>query len=1046
MSFELINSFFAEGGAVAAQHESFNALVFRGIHKIINDTPAISTSANGATYSVRFLGMYVDYPSVLVDGTTVRRILPAEARQRNLNYDAPVFMDIAEDRYDAAGKLVSHKLHSHIQAFRLPIMVGSVRCNLYDKTPDELIAAGECPADFGGYFIINGKERVLVGQERIGYNTVHVFADNSGKYRFVAEIRSMSDETSHSVLVQACLTQSGDIVFSIPKVAKPVPAAIVLAAHGMAADEIAALRGVPAHADAETAEKAVAALAALSSTQHLPEIFPHMGGGSPQATQALLRHMISRLMSVATGAKREDDRDHVAMRRLELPGVLVGDLLKMHFKKFIETVRRTIAVRQDIACVLQKLADIGKGIKYCFATGNWGVQKNSYIRSGVSQILSRLSYAATVSHIRRIVLPVDKDGKNAKIRQIHPTQFGMVCVFETPEGMQVGTVKNMALFTRTSQFVSHHLVTDIVSREVAAAGATLVLVNGSLVGYTDAPDALVARLRRMRQQCIIDGDVSIVYKVAAGEVFIACDECRLVRPLLVVSDGKLPDLARPWSALVAAGDIVYRDATEIEYSHIAMEYSDVSSETMYCEISPLAMLGTCAASIPFSDHNQSARNCFQSSMMKQAIGMPVLNYNERTETMLHVMHYTQRPLVSTVVARAAGLDDMPSGINAIVAIACYTGFNQEDSVIINQSAIDRGLFVSSSYKTVTYEERRLDTTSYEVVGVPTTLARHGKWYRNLDAAGIAARGSKVVKGDVLIAKSTVVNTRDGVSSVRDSSITAAHDQEGIVHKVVCTTTGEGYRLIKIVIRQEKIPEIGDKFASRSAQKGTLGMTFRSEDMPFTADGIVPDIIINPNAIPSRMTIAQLLECVLGKSGALQGRCSDATAFSPNSVDVASTVCDRLEQCGFDRDGNEVMYNGMTGEQIKARIFIGPTYYQRLKHLVSDKMHARAEGDVQILTNQPLEGRSRGGGLRLGEMERDALIAHGTSGFLRERLYTMSDPYEVPVCNTCGAVAAGNMRCRSCNSDSVCRVQIPYATRLLFTELEAMSVKVAIKPK
>lgn len=1037
MSFPLIESFFAEGGAVAAHHESFNAFLLRGMQKIVNDTPEIGSTVDGTRYCVRFLGMYVDYPSVLVEGTTVRRIMPQEARLRNMNYDAPVFVDIVEDKYDAAGRRVFHKMHSHVQAFRLPVMLGSVRCNLYGKSADERVAAGECEADFGGYFIINGKERVLVGQERVGYNTVHVFRDTTGKFTHVAEIRSMSDETSHSVLVQAGMTPAREIVFVLPKIAKPVAAATVLAAYGVDRATIHAVLGRD-----EPAESAADALAALSPTRACPEIFPHMGAAS-RHVGTLLVHMVRRLLDVCAGTKKEDDRDHVAMRRLELPGVLVGDLLKMHFKKFIEIVRKTIATRQDIACVLQKLGDIGKGIRYCFATGNWGVQKNTYIRTGVSQILSRLSYAATLSHIRRIVLPVDKDGKNSKVRQIHPTQFGMVCVFETPEGMQVGTVKNLALFTRTSRAVSHHLVCDIVRREVDA-GATLVLVNGSVVGTTADPRALVARLRQLRDSCVLDGDVSIVYRDRCGEVCVATDESRFVRPLLAVRDGKLPDTQLPWSALVERGDIVYRDATEIEDSLIAMQYSSVDATHAYCEVAPIAMLGTCAAAIPFSDHNQSARNCFQASMMKQAIGMPVLNYNVREETMLHVMNYTQRPLVSTVVARAAGLDSMPSGINAVVAIACYTGFNQEDSVIINQSAIDRGLFVSTSYKTVTYEERRIDSTTYEVVGMPKTLARHGKWYALLDAAGLVTAGARVSKGHVLVAKSTVVNSRDGVPAVRDTSISAAHDQEGVVHRVVCTTTGEGYKLVKIVIRQEKVPEIGDKFASRSAQKGTLGMTFRAEDMPFTADGIVPDIIINPNAIPSRMTIAQLLECVLGKADTLAGTCSDATAFSDNSVDIAAAVCDRLEARGFDRDGCESMYNGTTGELIRARIFIGPTYYQRLKHLVSDKVHARASGDVQILTNQPLEGRSRGGGLRLGEMERDALIAHGTSGFLRERLYTMSDPYEVHVCGSCGSVAAGNLRCRLCNTDAVGRVQIPYATRLLFTELEAMSVRVAIK--
>jgi DNA-directed RNA polymerase II subunit RPB2 len=1111
MSFKLIESFFAEGGAVAAQHESFNAFLLRGIHKILDDAPIISyEQPDGSTYKVTFMNMCVGHPSVLVDGTTVRRIFPSEARLRNLNYDAPVYMDISEDKIDGNGNIVSHKLHAHISAFRIPIMLGSVKCNLYGLTEDERILHEECPMDFGGYFIINGKERVLVGQERIWYNHVQVFSDNSGKYEHIAEIRSMSEETSHSILIQAGITKDKEIFFIIPKVPKPVPACLILAVYGMPYDNIEALFSKDCKAYFEMEESACKINSKIFlqeirqkilkitgiEFENFPELFPHMGTSSFTSLETsedddtfksvnkgklgLLVHIIYRLQGVNSGNKCEDDRDHVSMRRLELGGVLVCELLKMHFKKFIEAARKVVVERQDITCILQKLNDIGKGIRNCFATGNWGVQKNSYIRTGVSQILSRLSYASAISHIRRIVLPVDKDGKNSKVRQIHSSQFGMMCIFETPEGMQVGTVKNMAIFTRVSQHVPHHLVINSIIKHTSdllqlslTFNQTIITVNGTVVGYTDNPEKLVYKLRKMRDRGIIDGDVSIVYKKASREVVLCCDECRPMRPFLKIKNGVLVSTeGKSWSDLVFSRDIVYLDATEIEDSYIAMEYADVTNETQYCEIAPISMLGTCAASIPFSDHNQSARNCFQASMMKQAIGMPVLNYNVRTETMLHVMDYVQKPLVSTVVSRAAGLDSMPSGINAIVAIACYTGFNQEDSVIINQSAIERGLFVSTSYKTVTYEEKRLDSSTYEIIGVPKKfsdhgsgaatwkLSVHGKWYMKLDSSGIVKKGSKIVKGDILIAKTTVINTKDGASgsrahttegreiksTLRDTSISAAADQEGIVHSVTSTTTGEGYRLIKIVIRQQKIPEIGDKFASRSAQKGTLGMTFKTEDMPFTAEGMVPDIIVNPNAIPSRMTIAQLLECVLGKVCTIEGEFADATPFSENSVDISNTICTKLSLHGFESTGYETMYNGMTGEQMQAQIFIGPTYYQRLKHLVSDKMHARAEGDVQILTNQPLEGRSRGGGLRLGEMERDALIAHGASNFLRERLYTMSDPYEVPVCNTCGTTASGIARCRGCNSDNVVRVQIPYATRLLFTELEAMSVKVAIHAK
>ncbi len=1056
MVFNVIESFYSEQGVAGAQLESFNAFLNNGVFKIFEDMSDIVVESPTETYTVKFQNVYIAPPSIPIDGIQTRAITPQEARLRDLTYESTVYLDITEEHVKNGTKTV--KFHPHVQGFKLPVMVLSDICNLATLSRGERVASGECPNDCGGYFIVNGKERVLIGQERISYNHVYVFADkNESKYTHVAEIRSMSEETSHSVLVQARISSAFEVVFTLPKVLRPVPAVTLLIALGMSLDDI--VRQVPClgkYVRHQTRDDALKFISENSSenAKGISEIFPHMSMFPETRKAQLVVQMIKKLVLVKSGARAEDDRDNISLKRAELSGVLVCELLKMHVKKFAEASRKILSKRCDATIVFQKLFDIGKGIKHCFATGNWGVQKNAYIRSGVSQVLSRLSYASMVSHIRRIVLPVDKDSKNVKIRQIHPTQFGMVCVFETPEGMQIGTVKNMAIFARVSIAVPHQLVVDTVMPYVCQneISGAVVLVNGSIIGEVSDPRQFVSTVREMRRRNIINPDVSVVYREIDNEVVICCDECRLVRPFFRADDKEFlkqvfeGTLANPsWSGLVDSGRIVYLDTNEIEDSEIAMEYSDAlaNPEFPYCEIAPIAMLGICAAAIPFADHNQSARNCFQASMMKQAIGVPVLDTANRTDTVIHSMNYTQRPLVSTVVSRACGMDDMPSGVNAVVAIACYTGFNQEDSVIINQSAIDRGLFVSNSYKTIVYEEKRIDSNSYEKVTLHNIMTKNAKWYNKLDSTGIVREGVRVVKGDVLVSKVSVVS-KTGAESQRDSSICAQHDQEGTVHRVIVTTNTDGYQLIKIVIRQTKIPEIGDKFASRSAQKGTLGMTFRQEDMPFTRDGIVPDIIINPNAIPSRMTIAQLLECVLGKAGAMEGTLNDSTPFTASSVDVADDICNRLAIVGFERDGSETLCNGMTGERMRAKIFIGPTYYQRLKHMVGDKIHARADGDVQILTNQPLEGRSRGGGLRLGEMERDALIAHGTSNFLRERLYTMSDPYEVVVCYGCGSTVSKQHECRNCGSDDFRTVQVPYACRLLFTELESMSVKIDLR--
>ena len=368
--------------------------------------------------------------------------------------------------------------------------------------------------------------------------------------------------------------------------------------------------------------------------------------------------------------------------------------------------------------------------------------------------------------------------------------------------------------------------------------------------------------------------------------------------------------------------------------------------------------------------------------------------------------------------------------------------------MINKSAIDRGLYVATAYRTITEEERKKGmSTSNETICLPPLDARRRDYnYNYLDDRGLIRKGTVVKKGIVLVGKIITKSSKDS-EKIIDCSLAVKNGEEGTVDRVICVTTPNGYKLVKVVIRNTKIPEVGDKFASRSAQKGTTGFVYRQEDMPFTADGIVPDIIMNPHALPSRMTINQLMECVLGKACALEGSYGDATPFTEADMkgDMAEQICKRLEKFGYERHGWEQMYNGMTGEPIEAKIFIGPTYYQRLKHMVSEKCHSRAQGHVTTLTRQPLEGRSRDGGLRFGEMERDAMLAHGVSRFLKERLFDQSDPYQITVCNKCGNICLPK-ECQSCQTDQVSVCNFPYAAKLVIQELQAMSIRTSIRPK
>jgi len=400
--------------------------------------------------------------------------------------------------------------------------------------------------------------------------------------------------------------------------------------------------------------------------------------------------------------------------------------------------------------------------------------------------------------------------------------------------------------------------------------------------------------------------------------------------------------------------------------------------------------------------------------------------------------------------------ELPAGQNAIVAILCYSGYNQEDSVIMNQSSIDRGLFRSLYYKTYMDQEKKQGQITMEEFEKPTwetTLRlKHGT-YDKLDSDGLISPGSRVSGEDIIIGKTAPIpadseelGQRSKTQTKRDVSTPLKSTENGIVDQVLVTTNNEGLKFVKIRIRSTRVPQTGDKFASRHGQKGTIGITYRQEDMPFSVEGITPDIIINPHAIPSRMTIGHLVEALLSKVSCIHGNEGDATPFNEVTVEHISQL---LRDQGYQSRGLEVLYNGHTGQKLRAQVYFGPTYYQRLKHMVDDKIHSRARGPVQILTRQPVEGRSRDGGLRFGEMERDCMIAHGVAAFLKERMFEASDGYRVHVCDICGMIAIANLKkqsfeCRSCkNKTAISQVLLPYAAKLLFQELQSMNIATRI---
>jgi len=1178
----VISKYFEEFGLVRQQIDSFNEFISNSMQAIVDETPPLviipesqhlpgsDDLTDNVKYVVVFGQLRLGKPSFTEPNGELRALYPNQARLRNLVYSAPLYVDVTKTTVTAGAGEYGDEAEEHepsVKVFlgHIPIMLKSAFCVLHGLSETHLTTLGECPVDQGGYFIINGSEKVLLAQERMASNHVFVFKKTQpSKFSYGAEIRSVSDagnRPSSGLQVKMYAQHGGAkgrsdadgggatsggqlIVATLPYIRQDIPIVIVFRALGLKSDkdvmqmicyntteddELMTML-MPSIEEAAVIQDEQVALdyigkrgnaTAVQRSERInyareiiqKELLPHIGVGEGVELKKayFLGYMVNRLLQVALGRRDVDDRDHYGNKRVDLAGPLLGGLFRQLFRKLTKEARRNFEYQVNSGRPLSvqggaiKSSIITNGLKYALATGNWNADRKAGVRTGVSQVLNRLTFASSLSHLRRMNSPIGREGKLAKPRQLHNTHWGMICPAETPEGGAVGLVKNLALMSYISvgtpadpvlgflEEWNTETLLDITSPEVVPMGFK-VFVNGAWIGIHREVATLASTIRDLRRTGNIREEVSVIVDHQFQELRIYTDAGRICRPLFVLDDtahaasrsaaavdGIAPPPPRlairrrhiaalsqeddgadqPFSWLMEQGVVEYVDTEEEETVMIAMKLSDVRTVRTHaythCEIHPSMILGVCASIIPFPDHNQSPRNTYQSAMGKQAMGVYITNFSLRMDTMAHVLYYPQKPLVTTRAMEHLKFRALPSGINAIAAIACYSGYNQEDSLILNQSAIDRGFMRSVYFRSFAEEERRRLGGISEVFEIPQRsecISMKPGSYEKLEEDGLVTEGERIAGNDILVGKTAPlpgasVIGEDGQEllvqaekSKKDVSVGAKPTENGVVDKVMLASSKDGARFVKIRLRSVRVPQVGDKFASRHGQKGTCGILYRQEDLPFTAEGIVPDIIVNPHAIPSRMTVGHLIECLLGKVSALSGTEGDATPFTEVTVDDISK---KLRAHGFQPKGWELMYNGHTGRPLEAQIFIGPTYYQRLKHMVDDKIHSRATGPVTNLTHQPLEGRGRGGGLRFGEMERDCMISHGASAFLKERLMDQSDAYRVHVCEICGLFAIADLRrnvfmCRGCNNKTrIAQVHMPYAGKLLFQELMAMSI-------
>ena len=1294
---------------------------------------------------VSFSNLYLYRPQIHENTGATKIMFPQEARLRNFTYSAMMTVDLNIKyivRTGANQHTIIHKNFPKVQIGKLPIMLKSSICVLTQHNHLDHNVTGECPHDAGGYFIINGSEKTVLGQERAAENRVVCYnvAKNNNKWLWVAEIKSIPDSKCISpkqINMMVVTKQNGfghPLVIQIPRMKQPIPLFIVFRALGVLSDReiceyivyqinassstaasdgddyktkmleslqasiidanhimtqedavryfISQVIFTPINMDKETGaiKKREFALEVLNN-----DLFPHCNTGKQRIF--FLGYMAHKLLRAFFGISKQDDRDSYLNKRVDLTGTLLNNLFRNYFNKLVKDMSKQVVreintgswrstedyqniVNDTNMYKIIKSTTIENGLKRALSTGDFGIKSLTSNKVGVAQVLNRLTYSSSLSHLRRINTPIDKSGKLIPPRKLHNTSWGFLCPAETPEGGSIGVVKNISYMTHVtihSNPVSLHTHIDEYIERIETLtpcetyNQVRVFVNGIWVGITKDPVRLYNEFKLKKQRGVINIYTSVVFDYQNAEIRICNDAGRLMRPLLLVNP-ETNDLyiTRDMLTRIASRELEWDDLlthmsandvggstsdvgvnandvggstsdvgvnandvggnandADVGASHGVIEYIDPDEQAFsmiamrpkhlyrseknpmdpyiyrysHCEIHPSTIFGILASCIPFPEHNQAPRNTYQCldinetvlmsdgrrvaikdvkigdevityhptsfevsktrvvnhfiqenmhpvykittisgreiiatedhkfstnagwktvkemmedpelrigvfddcdstmritfvdvhsivpvsnrlvsdievesenhsfiagdgfassncAMGKQAIGIYVTNYQRRMDKTAYVLTYPHRPLVDTRLMQMIELAEIPSGAPLIVAIMSYTGYNQEDSVLVNQGAIDRGMFSATIYHTEKDEDKKINGDE-EIRCHPDPSKTKGMKFGNYDKLnqrGVMPANTFIENRDIIMGKVVPIkdNRNDPTKVLKYEDISRAYhtSEECYVDKSYIDSNGEGYCFCKVRVRAFRKPVIGDKVSSRMGQKGTIGNIIPERDMPFTKEGIRPDIIINPHAIPSRMTIGQLKETLLGKVLVNLGLFGDGTSFGEYDI---KDISKELLKVGFEMNGNELLYNGLTGEQIKSDIFIGPVFYQRLKHMVNDKQHSRSIGPMVNFTHQPAEGRSRDGGLRFGEMERDAMVGHGASRFTRGRMYDCSDKYEVHVCRKCGIIASYNDErsihfCKTCdNRADFALVQIPYACKLLFQELTTMNV-------
>ncbi|XP_022166831.1 DNA-directed RNA polymerase III subunit RPC2 [Myzus persicae] len=1098
----LVKEYLETRGLYSHHINSFNAFIDSDLKKIIQQNHAVRSDADPNFY-LHFKNVTVGHPQVDDGFNVTRNVTPQECRLRDLTYCAPIYVDI---EYVKSGMKY---LRKGFIIGRLPIMLRSNRCCLYQKSDAELAKMKECIYDSGGYFIVKGTEKVILMQEQPAKNKILVEKDSNGVPTVQVMSSTVDKKSKTNIIFKKNL-----IYVCHNALEENIPFVIFMKALGVCSDQLILQMVGTEFAIMNQMYPCFLEGSKLNiytqkqALRFIGDRIKKMGFSSEDydsrvitevhdfLSTVILAHipvtntnyhmkaiytsiMVRRLIFSLSNPDLFDSKDYYGNKCLDLPGSFLSLLFDDTFKRF--TFELKSVADKNIPKVKATPFDIIKYIRtdtitnalvFAIQTGNWSIKRFRMERHGVTQVLTRLSYLSAIGMMTRVNSQFEKSRKVSGPRSLQPSQFGMLCPSDTPEGEACGLIKNISLLAHvTTESEDDDAVLQLaLNLGVEPVGLYsvndlhedymyLIIFNGNIIGSTNKCIDFVEKFRRCRRKGIFSKFISIYISERHKCIYINSGDGRLCRPYLVVENGQplltnahIDDLKRGYCTFQDFIDqslIEFIDVDEENNCLIAYNEEKIVSETTHMEMAPFSILGICASVIPFPHHNQSPRNTYQCAMGKQAIGTIALNYQHRIDTLQYNLWYTHIPMVHSKAVPMINYDKLPAGQNATIAVMSYSGYDIEDAIILNKASVDRGFGRGGTYRNSKcflrhYPNQMMDSIQGPIIDNATKKPIYK--HRALENDGIAAIGQPVFDKQVTINKATpktiTVEDVGGDRGFKETPLYYKGYDPSYIDKVMITSNSDCF-LIKENFRQPRRPEIGDKFSSRHGQKGVVGLIVDQEDMPFNEVGICPDLIMNPHGFPSRMTVGKLIELLAGKAGVLEGKFQDGSAFGGATV---TDISNELQKHNYNYLGKDVLYCGIDGRPMEAYIYSGPVFYQRLKHMVADKIHARSRGPRVLLTRQPTEGRSKDGGLRMGEMERDCLIAYGASMLIIERLMLSSDVVEMDVCKLCGLFSYSGW-CHMCQkSNSVCRIKMPYACKLLFQELQAMSIvpKISLK--